>query len=104
MPAPPPPGNRTLSWSTCPGCQLPITAIRGTTAEAVYNLACIEALSGRPDAALSDLNRAVEHGLSTNVVLVMATDPDLKSLGTDPRFKAIVADAKRRAAAAQQSK
>ncbi len=74
------------------------------TAESVYSLACIEALSGRPDAALSDLTHAVEHGLPTNGLLGIATDPDLKSLRTDPRFKAIVADAKQRAAEAQQSK
>jgi tetratricopeptide (TPR) repeat protein len=63
-------------------------------AEAVYGLACIEALSGRPDPALSDLNHAVEHGLATGLLLQIATDPDLKSLHGDPRFNQLVALAK----------
>jgi tetratricopeptide (TPR) repeat protein len=67
-------------------------------AEAVYGLACIEAHTGRPDAALSDLKHAVEHGLRTNTLLGMATDPDLKSLQGDARFKQLVALAKERAA------
>jgi eukaryotic-like serine/threonine-protein kinase len=68
------------------------------TAEAVYGLACTEALSGRPNAALSDLNHAVEHGLAAGVLLKIATDPDLKSLHGDPRFTQLVAQAKERAA------
>ncbi|HET7206381.1 MAG TPA: serine/threonine-protein kinase [Terriglobales bacterium] len=68
------------------------------TAEAVYNLACIEALTGRPQAALKHLNDAIEHGLSMNVVLVMETDPALKSLHGDPRFKQLVVLATERAA------
>ncbi len=35
------------------------------TALAVYDLACIEALTGRPDAALKDLKHGVEYGLAT---------------------------------------
>jgi non-specific serine/threonine protein kinase/serine/threonine-protein kinase len=68
------------------------------TAEASYGLACIEALSGKPDAALGDLKHAVEHGLRKSQLLGMATDPDLKSLYGDARFKQLVAQAKEQAA------
>jgi non-specific serine/threonine protein kinase/serine/threonine-protein kinase len=69
-----------------------------SAAEAVYGLACIEALSGRPDAALGDLKHAVEHGLPTSTLLSMATDRDLKSLHDDSRFTQLLAQAKERAA------
>ena len=68
------------------------------TALAVYNLACLEALTRRPDAALSHLSHAVEHGLPTNDLLGMATDPDLKSLHGDSRFKELLAQAKEQSA------
>jgi non-specific serine/threonine protein kinase/serine/threonine-protein kinase len=64
----------------------------------MYNLACIEARTGRPDAALSHLNHAVEHGLRRETLLVMPTDPDLKSLHGNSRFEKLVAQAKDRAA------
>ncbi|HKF20973.1 MAG TPA: tetratricopeptide repeat protein, partial [Candidatus Angelobacter sp.] len=67
-------------------------------ASAEYYLACIEALTGRPDAALSHLNHAIEHGLPMNDLRGMATDPDLKSLHGVSRFKQLVALAKERAA------
>jgi tetratricopeptide (TPR) repeat protein len=67
-------------------------------ASSAYNLACIEALTGKPQAALGDLKHAVEHGLPTKTLLGMATDPDLKSLHDDSRFKQLVAQAKERAA------
>jgi non-specific serine/threonine protein kinase/serine/threonine-protein kinase len=68
------------------------------TAEAVYNLACIEALGGETQAALEQLSHAIEHGLPGNVLLGIATDPDLNSLHGDSRFKQLVAQAKERAA------
>lgn len=67
-------------------------------AEAAYGLAAIEALSGRPQAALGDLKHAVEHGLPARELLGMATDPDLKSLHGDSRFTQLVALANARAA------
>jgi serine/threonine protein kinase len=68
------------------------------TAEAVYNLACIEALGGETQSALKQLSHAIEHGLPGNVLLGIATDPDLNSLHGDSRFKQLVALAKERAA------
>jgi nitrate/nitrite-specific signal transduction histidine kinase len=44
----------------------------------------------------------VDHGLAPGQCLDMENDPDLKSLHGDPRFDALVAHAKERAAAAQK--
>ena len=67
------------------------------TALTVYNMACLEALTNRPDAALKDLNHAVEHGLTVRQLLAIATDSDLNSLHGDPRFNQLVVVAKARA-------
>jgi non-specific serine/threonine protein kinase/serine/threonine-protein kinase len=69
-----------------------------TAAEAVYNLGCIEAHTGRRDAALGHVKHAIEHGLSARQLTAIATDADLKSLHGDPRFKQLVALANERAA------
>ena len=69
------------------------------TASSVYNLACIAALMGRRDEALSLLSQAVDHGLAPDLDLGMNKDTDLKSLHGDPRFEALVSRAKERAAA-----
>jgi eukaryotic-like serine/threonine-protein kinase len=74
-----------------------------STAGIAYNLACVEALSGRPDRALSLLRGAVEGGLRPRTALSMDSDSDLKSLHGNPQFDKIVADAKRREAAAQKA-
>jgi Flp pilus assembly protein TadD len=69
------------------------------TAGSTYNLACVAALRGRPDEALSLLTEAVDHGLRPSTDLDMDNDTDLKSLHGNPRFAALVAHAKERAAA-----
>jgi eukaryotic-like serine/threonine-protein kinase len=66
------------------------------TAMESYNLGCIMALQGRRDEALSFLREAVEHGLHNYAGI--DNDPDLKSLHGDPRFAALVADARQAAA------
>jgi len=66
------------------------------TASTKYNLACNAALSGRRDEALSVLRDAVEHGLPPDTAAGMRQDNDLKSLRGDPRFAALVAEAKTR--------
>jgi hypothetical protein len=48
------------------------------------------------------LGEAVDHGLQPSMDLGIEKDTNLKSLHGDPRFDAIVADAKERAAAAQR--
>jgi len=73
-----------------------------TVAEAWYNFACAEAARGRADDAFADLDRAVGDGLISPGEL--SADPELKSLHGDPRFDALVAHAKERAAAAQKGR
>jgi eukaryotic-like serine/threonine-protein kinase len=70
------------------------------TAEAAYDLACDAALRGRTDRAMPLLREAIDHGLAPDVDLGMEKDSDLKSLRGDPRFDALVANAKERASAA----
>jgi eukaryotic-like serine/threonine-protein kinase len=69
------------------------------TAVTTYNLASLAAHRGQREDALSLLRLAVDHGLPVGVRRGMDKDPDLTSLHGDPRFDAIVADAKQRAAA-----
>jgi non-specific serine/threonine protein kinase/serine/threonine-protein kinase len=68
------------------------------TAETLYNLGCVAAMSGDRDEALSLLREAIDHGLPPNYDLELNGDDDLKSLDGDPRFVALVAHAKERAA------
>lgn len=72
------------------------------TAVTTYNLASLAAHRGQREDALSLLRAAVDHGLPTGVRRAMDKDPDLASLHGDPRFDAIVADAKQRVAAPQK--
>jgi serine/threonine protein kinase len=73
------------------------------TSSSTYNLACIVARRGRRDEAISLLREAVDHGLPSFLDLGLDKERDLKLLHGDPRFNALVAHAKERAAAAQQS-
>jgi serine/threonine protein kinase len=70
------------------------------TATTTYGLACLAVRRGRHDDAFSFLREAIEHGLSPAEDIGIESDPDLKSLHDDPRFAAIVADGKQRAATA----
>jgi hypothetical protein len=72
------------------------------TAISTDTLACILGLAGKRDEALSLLRDAVDHGLSPEMDLYIEKDPDLKSLHGDPRFDALVAHAKERAAVKKQ--
>jgi len=74
-----------------------------STTAALYNLGCISAMKGnRPD-ALSFLRQAIDHGLSPTGKLGMEKDDDLKALNGDARFVALVAYAKKVAAASRTS-
>ena len=74
------------------------------TAGAVYNLGSLAAHRGNRTEALSLLRQSIDHGLASADALGIETDPDLKSLHGDPRFDALVAYAKERAAASQKPK
>jgi tetratricopeptide (TPR) repeat protein len=58
-------------------------------AHARYNIACGEALSGKPEAALEALESAVAAGFNDRATL--AADQDLASLRELPRFQALLA-------------
>jgi eukaryotic-like serine/threonine-protein kinase len=70
------------------------------TAATKYDLATLAAHDGQVERALSLLRQALDHGLiPLNDHFNMETDPLLNSLHGDPRFAALVAHAKERAAA-----
>jgi non-specific serine/threonine protein kinase/serine/threonine-protein kinase len=71
------------------------------TAETNYDLACVLAKDGQMDEALATLRQAVDHGLQPRVDLNIEKEPHFASLRSDPRFVALVAHAKERAAAQQ---
>jgi eukaryotic-like serine/threonine-protein kinase len=68
-------------------------------ASAKYNWACLEARQGNKDKAIALLSDAVDHGLPPYFASGMGTDAGLTSLHGDPRFIAMVAEVKQRAAA-----
>jgi non-specific serine/threonine protein kinase/serine/threonine-protein kinase len=65
----------------------------------VYELAAVAAKRGRAEEALSLLQQAIDIGLRPVEAVQMEKDPDLNALHGDPRFAALVAHAKERAAA-----
>jgi eukaryotic-like serine/threonine-protein kinase len=73
-----------------------------TTAVSIYNLGVLAAHQSRKDEAFSLLRQAVDHGLPPYADLGIDTDPDVEPLHGDPRFVALVADAKQKAAAVQK--
>ena len=64
----------------------------------IYNIACLEAVQGHHDRALSLLTDALDHGLSGNIAMGIENDEDLESLRGNPRFTALVARAKKNVA------
>ena len=74
------------------------------TLDSFYMLACMLAEEHKLDEALAVLRDAVEHGLPpSREDMNMETDKELKSLRGDPRFAAIVAEAREHAAARQKT-
>lgn len=74
------------------------------TAASTYSLGSIALRRGNRGEALADLREAVDHGLAPMLDLGIESDPDLKALHGDPRFDALVAHAKARAAATRKPK
>jgi non-specific serine/threonine protein kinase/serine/threonine-protein kinase len=67
-------------------------------AASLYELAVLEAHQGKDNEALSLIRESIDHGLPSDDKLRLEADPDLKSLHGDPRFTALVAEGKGRAA------
>jgi len=67
------------------------------TAQTRYDLASILTRTGQSEEAISLLRQAVDHGLPPLMDLRIEKDPLFNSLHGDPRFTALVADAKERA-------
>jgi eukaryotic-like serine/threonine-protein kinase len=67
------------------------------TSTASYNLACMYALQGRPEEALSYLEQSIQYGLIVRTGLHISEDEDLKSLHGNPRFEDLAAEAHRQA-------
>lgn len=69
------------------------------TADTLYNLASAVAKKGHTNEALSLLRQSVDHGLLARDAEGIGEDPDLKVLHGEPGFGALVAYAKKHAAA-----
>jgi hypothetical protein len=67
------------------------------TALSTYNLACVAAHRGDRAGAMSLLSEALDHGLRQADADAIESDPDLKSLHSDPHFAALIASAHQRA-------
>lgn len=52
----------------------------------MYTLACIAALDGHKEQAFSWLRQSLQHGLDSDTLEHLKSDPDLESLHSDPRF------------------
>jgi len=65
-----------------------------STAETTESLAGLKMREGKRDEAIRLLREAVDHGLPGWAVDRLATNSDFKALLADPRFTALVADAK----------
>jgi serine/threonine protein kinase len=69
-----------------------------------YGLGCIALHRGQRDEAIDLLRGAVEHGFTPQQSLELETDPELKPIYDDPRFKQIVAIAHKQADAAKNAR
>ena len=65
-----------------------LVRLRKTDPVVHYNLGCSYALVGEKEKALRALQKALALGFENRELL--AKDPDLKSLRTDPRFKKLI--------------
>ncbi len=72
------------------------------TLDSEAHLACVLARLNRKDEAISTLREALEHGLDLKELTEFDKNDDLKSLRGDPRYEALLAETKTRAAAVAQ--
>ncbi len=73
----------------------------GELPTAPYNLACLDAREGKPEAAFRQLDRAVAAGFDDEATLTK--DPDLASLRGRPEFAKVLDGAKRNRAAGDEA-
>jgi eukaryotic-like serine/threonine-protein kinase len=73
------------------------------TASAAYDLARVLALEGKRDEAFANLQFAVAHELPADTRQGLEKESELKSLDGDPRFDALLASSRQRAAAVPTS-
>lgn len=73
-----------------------LTRLDPTNYTFAYNLACSLSLLGRIDEAFTALARSIELGFRD--LRLLAADPDLKAVRTDPRFFSLVEKATKLAA------
>ena len=69
-------------------------------ADTYYNLACVSALQGHRDAAISFLRESVRRGFAKPIIF---SDSDLKSLHDETEFNVLVAEMKARLDQGSQS-
>ncbi len=72
------------------------------TALSRYGLGIIAVRRGQRDKAFSLLHDAINHGLPGSALVGIEKDPDLKPLHGDPRFDALLAQARQRAGTGQK--
>lgn len=82
--------NLTLKGRYAQGLQIDkrLIELRPNDPLAFYNLACSYALTGRTDASIKSLRRAVELGYHD--FRYMREDRDLESIRQDPRFRQLL--------------
>jgi hypothetical protein len=73
----------------------------GALPSAPFNLACLDARQGKVDAAFQQLDRAIAAGFDDEKVL--QSDKDLETIRSKPRFQAVLAGARKNAAAGDAS-
>ena len=71
-------------------------------AASIYDLACFAAWQGHSNEAVSLLREALDHGLDDKLSLGLEHDDELQKLRADPRFKAMIVNARQRLATAQK--
>jgi hypothetical protein len=80
---------RKKDYAAAEGILIEALVIDPDNATNVYNMACIKALTNRPDQAMAYLERAVNDGFTD--FLHIERDPDLAAVRTLPKYKALVA-------------
>ena len=82
--------SETLFEQTLAGLSRAVGPNHPDAASTAYELATVQALAGKRDAAFTNLRFALDHALPAETRQAMAKDDDLKALHDDPRFASLV--------------